>query len=47
MTVITCETLFRQQAAWYQTQAAEGRLPEQVFGITADGNRFQRLSWKS
>ena len=41
MTAITCEALFRQQAAWYQTQAADGCLPKQVIGVAADGRRFE------
>jgi hypothetical protein len=41
MTAITCEALFRQYAAWYQTQAAAGRLPKQVIGITAEGRPFE------
>ena len=41
MTAITCETLFRQHASWYQTQAAKGQLPKQIFGVTADGYRFE------
>ncbi|HRD50195.1 MAG TPA: hypothetical protein PL166_11445 [Candidatus Contendobacter sp.] len=41
MTAITCEVLFRQQAAWYQAQAAEGRLPKRVIGLTATGRQFE------
>lgn len=41
MTAITCEALFRQHAAWYQAQAAEGRLPKRVIGLTATGRQFE------
>ena len=41
MTTAACETLFGQYVDWYEAQAAEGRLPKRLVGLTADGRRFE------
>ena len=41
MTTMACETLFKQYVDWYRAQAAEGRLPKWVVGVTTDERRFE------
>jgi len=41
MTTTTCAELFRDYVNDYAAHVAQGRLPKQVIGIMADGQRFE------